>query len=561
MYKFTGNPFVDAGIAAMCAAADVESLDQLDDNAIDYAVRQLVNVMTSSAAFVSRTNGKKTSKFSTSEMSVIFPNGIHANPSGKADKQRETYISRVNSRRIGIAQDVETGELCYLSGNLAAFRAGKSEFPMLDSKDLRNFHPEHQAGHALSADNALAMEFFPFSVLRTGKNEGYFWFVHTANIELAILCSKLTQKTMNSQISAGEGLGFFGEWRIASKNPESAFIALIRDVMTPGGNNPVTSKELRKSGLPVTAYVFSNDNRSTEMRGQDLPSELFDYFRALRRDGNNANERFQYEILSNENLCWRVAPAMLKQAPITRMCCTRVSKQPGQEKFALKGGWQVHSIYAKEVLGMSVRFVRAIEEISGNLFSGDKRSKALLTLRGDEARRSPSSVLLRFTQWGAMNQEQYQLLAPPTNYNQAFVACDYLLAALFERTHLEEINKEFPLLPDNYELEEGASKHSLLIRIERIGQALLNIDRGRRAVHDLSKATRSVALRGVFLNFIVRHCATYDDFVTLFPLEAGSYPAYQARDYLLAFLYDSLNDLQLPEPEPISTTITEGVNE
>ena len=310
----------------------------------------------------------------------------------------------------------------------------------------------------------------------------------------------------------------------------------------------------------MTAYVFSNDNRSTEMRGQDLPHELFNYFGVLRGN-DDATDRFQYEILLNDSLCWRVAPAMLKQLPIARMCCTKVSKQIDTDKFALKGGWRVHSIYAKEVLGMSVRFVRAIEEISSNIFDSDDRKKSLFELRGEEARRSPSSVLQRFVKRGAMSSEQYQLLAPPTNYNQAYVSCDYLMAALFERTNLEVSDKEFPLLPDHYELGEETKKHPLLIRVERMGEAILRIDRGRRAVNDLSKATRSVALRGVFLKFIARQCATYDDFVTLFPLEPGSFPAFQARDYLLAFLYDRLRDEELPEPEPISKSDLEGVTE
>jgi hypothetical protein len=288
---------------------------------------------------------------------------------------------------------------------------------------------------------------------------------------------------------------------------------------------------------------------------------MFDYFRALRGDGNEANERFQNEILSNESLCWRVARAMLKQSPITRMCCTRVSKQPGQEKYALKGGWQVHSIYAKEVLEMGVRFVRAVEEVSDVLFHGEKRAKALLALRGDEARRSPSTVLLRFVQWGAMTHDQYQLLAPPTNYHQAFVARDYLLAAMFERTNLEDKGLDFLPLPDTYQLEVQSQKHPLLARVERIGEAVLRIDRGRRVVSDLSKANRLVALRGVFLNLIARQCANYDDFITLFPAEPGPVPAFQARDYLLAFLYDRLQDEQLPEPEPATVTVAEGETE
>lgn len=210
---------------------------------------------------------------------------------------------------------------------------------------------------------------------------------------------------------------------------------------------------------------------------------------------------------------------------------------------------------------MSVRFIRAIEEVSGNLFNGENRKKAELALRGDEARRSPWLVFRRFIQWKAMNNEQYQLLAPPTDYQQAYVARDYLIAALFERANLEENNKEFPLLPDSYELEELSAKHPLLLRVERIGEALLKIDRARDAVYKLSKATRSIALRGVFLGFIQRQCATYDDFLTLFPVGMGASPAFQARDYLLAFLYDRLKDEKLPAPESIDETVLEGVSE
>lgn len=543
-FQFTGHPFVDAGVAAMCAAAEVTSPDQLDDVAIERATSKLIRIMTSDSAFALRSIGKKPTRFSTSEMSVIFPNGIHANPSGKPEKQRSQYAVRVHSRQVGHSEDVGDDELCYVSGLAARFRAGKSEFPLLDSKDLRNYHPEHQSGHLLSAEVALAIEFFPLSVLRTGNNEGFFWFVHTADPDIAIHCARMTQKRMEELISRNEGLSFFGDWRVASKNPAAAFVGLIRDIMNPSGNT-IQSKQLKRCDLPVTAYVFSNDNRSTEVQAQDLPNDLFIFFRALNGDVEEGANRFQREILLNETLCWRVASAMLHQTPITRMCLLKT----GEGRLALKGGWYVHATYAKEVLNMDLRLIRAIEEIATNIFDSDYRKKAIQELRGEDAR-NPSILFLKFVKQGAMTSDQYQLLVPPTDYYQAYAVRDYLLAALYEHTNREDEARSFVPYPASPDTSiEDVDKHPLLVRVERIGKQLLAEDLGRRAINNLGKSRRTDDLRRTFLSFIKSRCSSYEDFITFFPPTSEAKPAFQARDYLLAFLYEHIDSSELPDPE------------
>ncbi len=417
----------------------------------------------------------------------------------------------------------------------------------MDSKGKRNFHPGHQEGHCVSAATALALEFFPLSVLRTGTDEGLFWFIHTADEEIAIACAQRTIRRIESLIAQNAGLGFFGDWRVAARTPAAAFVALIRDIMTSG--NLLAQTRISSSPLPITAYVFSNDNRSASISGQDLPHELFRYFNALHSSDRGV-DRFQREVLENEQTCWRVATKMLAREPIVRICCIRASKdQPPR----LRGGWEAHSLYATEVLGMSGDFVRAIEQVSERIFEHEDMKKAVLALRGDEP---PVQILLSLVRRGMMTDEEYQLLVPPTDRSAPFAARDYLLACIYERTHAEALQRPFLRWPGVLQPRQG-EKHPLLEIVERAGEKILSADRGKRAANDLARVQRPTELRGVFLNFVRRGLVTWPEFVYLFPPEPGSYlPAYSARDYLLAYLYSHLRDLQ--DMEAVQELESEG---
>jgi len=553
MFRFTGQPFVDAGIAGMCAAAGVTLPVELDAETIRKATQELFRLMTSTSAFAEKVIGTKKKIFATSEMSVIFPNGPHANPSGKPNDKSGRYKNKVQAKLDAvIANETVGSESCFVSGNNASFRLGNDEFPLVDSKGKRNFHPGHVEGHAVSAEVALALEFFPLSVLRSGTDEGLFWFVHTADENLAIACAQLTHKRMNELIARGEKLGFFGDWRVASRGQEASFIGLIRDITQPGGQGLLKNRYLKTAEFPVTAYVFSNDNRSPEITAQDLPHELFSYFNALHGSEEGVN-RLNHEVLMNDQTCWRVSRAMLKRETIVFYCCI-----PATEKTAarLRGGWEAHALYAKEVMGLSGNFIQAVEAVSERIFGDEKYKEIVLMLRKKDIR--INGLLLRLVRLGLMSDEEYHILIPPDNRSAAFAARDYLLAALFEREDASAKGKEFLIW---YGRPEATAQeiHPVISLTQRIGEQILEADRGSRAIADLGKANRLSDIRGVYLGFVQRGFATWQDFIYVFPPEESSLSAYTARDYLLAFLYSKQHGHEVSDTTTVIEESEQGV--
>jgi len=549
-FCFTGNPFVDAGIAGMCAAAEVDWLADLDEVSIDKATDTLLRVMTSEAMFQLRQIDKKPKVFATSEMSVIFPNGPLSQSSyPTAERKRDEYRKRVQKKydafkqlASGQAEDKGLGT-CFVDGSIAHAYVGNDEFPLVDSKNKRNFHPGLQGGHAIGALTALALEFFPLSVLRTGVNSGFFWFVHTPVEKIAIACARLTLNTMNAAIARHEGLGFFGDWKIPSRDKDAALVALVSNLVAGSGQSgtpAVSWKEIEIGLLPVTAYDFSNDNRGAQITAHDLPHQLFGFFDSLRVEISFS--RFNREVLQSDHIGCLAAKKMLACEQLINVCV--IAPQPDKHGM-LRGGWIAHSLYATEVLSMSSTFIHDIEAISDRVAQSDKVKDFTLMLQKEGA----SSVLSRLNRQSMMTFDEYVRLVPPEDRRAAFTVRDYLLAAIYERQSAEARGEAFASFKGDKTTSE--KQHPLILLAERIGGNLsADASIGKKAASDLAKSQRISDLRGVMLRLIRRDVLSWNDFVQMFPPDEVR-TSYQMRDYILAYLYDALRDPNLPDAEPI----------
>ncbi|MGC8667545.1 MAG: hypothetical protein ACP5VE_05460 [Chthonomonadales bacterium] len=552
---------MDAGIAGICAAAGKNAPEDIDDAALDRAFETLVRIMTSEAMFKERRSGKKkSSKFATSEMTAIFPNGPLSQASYSSDdRKRDEYKKRVRGKYEAVkaylagkaTPDPHLG-ICFVDGSPAVMRVGNDEFPLVDSKNRRNFHPGLQAGHAVGAKAAFALEFFPLSVLRTGINSGFFWFVHTASEKIAIACARLTLDNMNRSISRGDGLGFYGDWHISTEMTDAALVALIRDLMSGRIQQALTWRDIEDGGLPVTAYVFSNDNRRPNIAAHDLPHRLFYFFAVLNND-KGAFDRFNREVLQDERVGQRVPRKMLGQEPILTDCFARGNKNAAG---SLQGGWRAHSLYATEVLGMNGMFIHTIEEVSERIIAHEKADDLIVALQTQDA---PTRALIRLTRMGLVSFDEYSHLVPPDVRTAAKIARDYLLAALYDRKQAQANDRKFECWSG--ELKPAAEKHALITLVEAIGSKLSgDRDLAKSLATELAKAKRVSDLRRAILRIMRKGGLSWSDFVMIFPPE-DIRKSFEVRDYLLAYLFAALRDAELPEPEPADEEAIERVEE
>jgi hypothetical protein len=551
---FQGNLFADAGYAAMCAAAKVSEPSQLDAAAIERAVSTLLRLMLNDAAFKARpvAGSKKDKTFVTSDMSVIFTNNsLYSNPSIKSaaikqDRLRERIIEkrdRVLALLNGQADGASTR--CFVDGQPACYRIGNDEFPLVDSKGKRNFHPGLGEGHSVGALTALALEFFPLSVLRTGVNSGFFWFVHTAYAPIAVACAELTIATMQKEASKPNkpAFGFFGEWDIGNRAPNTALVALIRELVAGDKHTAINWKALEKSGFPVTAYIFSNDSRSPSIEAHDLPHGLFAFFDFLKMRPEDLH-RFSREVLNKEKLGFRAAKAMLQEHSMISMCLVRPKNADKETSGFLMGGWRAHAIYAAEVLGMSARFIRDVEAIASRIVDADNAKDLIFTLQSLLGR----AALMRLCRKGVLDADELARLMPPDRAYAANAARDYLLGAIYEMQRAREKEEEFR----NWEgADEPTPDVPGVVKLaQEIGTSIAADERATRYASDIARAGKTTALRGVMLRAIRQDLLEWTQFIQMFP-PAAPYHSLLVRDYVLAYLYTALREQAetLPEPE------------
>ncbi|MGC8784640.1 MAG: hypothetical protein ACP5RN_09685 [Armatimonadota bacterium] len=526
MRDFTGNPFVDAGMAGMCAAAEVDGPQHLDMQAVRKAVDTLYHVVLSDSAFVEKPPYKR---FATSTMAMIFPNSPLPQASfSTPEKKREKYRERIEMllRLLEQSEHSSSETSCFVCGQPAPLRLGIDWFPLMASTQQMNFHPMLTEGHPVCAFCALCVQFLPLSVLQTKAEGGRLWFVHSPDAGIVVTIAReygLSQ--LQALVAAGEPLRFAGNWACPGEN--GAVVSLLNEL---GKRH---ARLLEQTQHPVSAFMFSNDNREQFIRRIPVPHRLIEFFNALQLYPES-RDRFEKEIL-HAQLGGAVAEQMLHEQPIIATCTRHDGAQ-------LLGGWEFHRLYAEEVLGMNTKYICTVQEVASRLTADENATKALNALK--RAREQDVfGVLLSMVREGWMTRQELHLLAPPGERYLSAQARDYLLAAVYAL----QSGEQFSLLPVT---EEGTgTEHPLVARIEQVGQELVEaMDEAKRLRDSLRQAQRPQEIRRALLRLLVTGHLSWQDFLFFCPPDDVN-RHYQSRDYWLAFLYDRLRQ-EVGEEEP-----------
>lgn len=530
MKRFTGNPFVDAGIAGMCAAAEVSCPEQLDQQAIEHAVKTLLQVMTSESAFVKKEPYKV---FATSTMAAIFPNSPHPQPSYPTPaKKSEKYQERIQEYLSAMQEkDAQAAETCFACGGTASCRVGLDRFPLIGSdKDRLNFHPMLGQGHPICGFCALAVQFLPFSLLQTRAEGGRLWFLHTLEAGLAIAVARdFTFKAMMGQMAAGEPFRFYGDW--ACPGEEGAIISLLLFL------SKEHAEQLAECETPVSALVFSNDNREQSLQQIVIPHVLLRFFEALRYYPE-ARRRFEQELLRVPKVGTSTAVQMLGQQSLIRSNLLHDQSPP-----TLRGGWQFHRLYSMEVIRLNRRYIQVIESV-GQRIAGDEDAKKWINALRLSDTTEVFGVLLEMVRDGLISRGELQTLVPPGGGRTAIQARDYLLGVIYALQSGESIE---PLEERGEEPEEGL--HPLIARIEEVGKRLIDEEaRPKQLVQSLREARSPDQIRRALLRTVQHGVLRWHDFIFFCPPDEGTVH-FQTRDYLLAYLYDCLRGQIEPEEE------------
>lgn len=505
---WTGHPFVDAGLAALATVAKARDLKELTPVHLDIAVKELQRIFLSDQAL-----GLGVKKaFVRSAMSQVFPNSELVNPSNWKGKTLEEKAENVRRKfREAIGADLERAKRCLQTcdGNEVCYVCGerrqtdtmvivrKDRMPMLGG--IVNFYPAFDWGVRICGICALAVRFFPLSVMRTGVRNRL-WFLHTQALPIVeTISERYCWRHLNALIARNEALDFFSSWETAGD--AGTVLYLLCELLDEFGDQ---LRNIYQNPIPATAYLFSNDLRNTYVQVVPIPNELLIFLAKLQLRSPSAYRKFWQELLqissgtlgkerkARTNFVQSVAVQLLNGQDLLALCLNH-------EIPKLHGGWIGHRLYLQEVMKVPTAKLAILEQLGVRIALSDDHRRHVMELRN--ARYGDIyGILLRYVRDGWLKHDEFYVLLPPNDYKAANQVRDVLLAVIYEWQYCQEHGKPFP---SSVEEPSAPPPDEILQRIRRIGEQLIERSPNlKRWLGDLQSARSVDRFRGVYLTAI-----------------------------------------------------------
>jgi CRISPR-associated protein Cst1 len=378
VWSTTGNPFVDTGQEMMAAMADIDSPNELTTGDVKSLLPRLVDLYFQ--------EGWIKNSYS------IFPNS----PLHNGNNRRAKYTSLLD-RWLRAVEEPESHSLdttCAISGGPANVYITKVYLPMSDF-GTGNFQSSNQEGTPLSAEVALALQFFPLGLVKVGKMLAL---PHFSN---DIVQYEWAKKSVD-HVEESEALGTGGGVRdLGTSKPANAFFKLVENLVRGQREFPNSS---------ATLYLFNNFNQVDYKNAAELyymPSPVFRFISAAI---NHSDGRPWHQVvrrgyvtkkeIEDESEALRrydnlVYARLLREDPISAFFLDSRQRCP-----VVRGesGWRLFAGYLKEVGRMDERRIDSLRDLGDRIAPlVRERRRRLLTLEGAGSRGALTDVLYRIS--------------------------------------------------------------------------------------------------------------------------------------------------------------------
>ncbi|MCQ1535282.1 type I-B CRISPR-associated protein Cas8b1/Cst1 [Methanosarcina sp. KYL-1] len=345
LYTFTGNPFVDAGIWAICEWSGKKKPEKIDLKDLSELSRDVVHIYL-------------TSEWAKSLYSV-FPNNAVTNPSVKNKDQKlleslEQLIGQIELLDGG----GESGN-CIACGrhDVQEIRT-KTEIPLIGSGTLINFFPYGQPGADYCPSCTLAVQFSPLVFYACGK----LLLLHSNSEKVMHYWAEKAIKDIQKQISANSYRGCFDE---GYKNPVNALFHIIEDIILQYEERWV------EENPSISMYHFTNYNQGPDLDIYRVPTPVFrflafvkqseqfsEWMKIVRRgyfNWDKIKEGDEYKNKGNS-----VYINLLKGHSIVKYFLDNKARQ-------VYGDWQLLEYYLTEVRNMSAKRLDTLKKVGDSI--------------------------------------------------------------------------------------------------------------------------------------------------------------------------------------------------
>ncbi|AAM07023.1 TPA: type I-B CRISPR-associated protein Cas8b1/Cst1 [Methanosarcina acetivorans] len=256
LYKFTGNPFVDAGIWAICEWSGRKKPEEVKIEDLQEITSDMVPIYLTSEW--------------VKNLHSFFPNNAVTNPSVKNKNQRLLeYLKSLVSQIEPI--DVLTSGNCVTCGrrNVEQIRT-KTEIPLIGSGGMINYFPSGQPGADYCPACTFAVQFSPLVSYSCVK----LLLLHSDSEKVMHYWADKAIKDIRRQISVNSYSGCYDE---GYKNPVNALFHIIEDIILQYEENWITENP------SINMYHFTNYIQGPDLDIYRVPTPVFRFLAFVKQ--------------------------------------------------------------------------------------------------------------------------------------------------------------------------------------------------------------------------------------------------------------------------------------
>ena len=360
--KLMGNPFVDAGVSAICEWLERgPQPEEITTEDLEIMINQFAPIYSTPAW--------------SKNLYSIFPNNTVTNP---ANKKKDIAAELVSEWLSWLEKIVPIGQAgdCLGCGRRVSVEKllTKTDVPLTGSGRLRNFFPLFSDGQGYCAACALAVQFVPISLVSSG---GKFLMLHADAWRVQRKWTQICVSDIQSRAVRNEVTGCFNP---GYTNPRNGLFYMTSQL--------IDYEERRVTeGIAIQVFYFSNYNQGPELEIFHLPAPVFrflryayqnEFRRAWRQIVRSGYQRVKWDKVESEedykNKINLVYEFLLQSRSILGFFINRRARKA-------RSNWELLSLYLKEVRSMDESRLNAIKQVGDFIAESIRKSERDRRLR------------------------------------------------------------------------------------------------------------------------------------------------------------------------------------
>lgn len=360
--KLMGNPFVDAGVSAICEwLGQGTQPEEIMTEDLEIMINQFAPIYCTTAW--------------SKNLYSIFPNS----PVTYATRGNRNVVAELISKWSDWREKIVPMNLagdCLGCGRRVTMEKllTKTDVPLTGSGSLRNFFPLFSDGQGYCAACALAIQFVPLSLVASG---GKFLMLHADAWRVQRKWTQICVSNIQNQAARNEVTGCFSP---GYTNPRNGLFYMTSQLI---------DYEERRATEDITMQIFyfSNYNQGPELEIFRLPAPIFrflryayqnEFRRAWGQIVRSGYQRVKWDKIESEddykNYSNLVYEFLLQGRSILRFFINKPARKA-------RSDWELLSLYLKEVRNMDESRLNAIKQVGDSIAESIRKSERDRRLR------------------------------------------------------------------------------------------------------------------------------------------------------------------------------------